>query len=190
MRIRKPILTFSLILLISAMACRLPIPGAISPTPTPTAPPANPSQSESIESLAATVEAQLSNPGPFTVVFSEQQLTDAFTDALTQERDYGFTEPKIELRDGQILLTGKMDLNLVSAAANITLEPSVNDGQLQIAIKSATVGGVPLPDNVQSEISEQANKLITKILTVKTPNLRLESVQAQDGLLTISGSNP
>jgi hypothetical protein len=100
-----------------------------------------------------------------------------------------FTEPQILLRNGQMLLYGKINRGMFGAnmliTMNVTIDPT--SGMPKIEIASADFGPVPAPEGVNSAISAIIDEAFTGSMGPVATGFRLESITIADGIMTLTG---
>lgn len=180
----KPIITLLVLLLLSGLACSLP--GRGTPTAVPTLIPTMDPQV--LEGQLATAAAGLNETGKINISFTEQQITTLVAQALAQHTDsLPFTEPQVSLQNGQMVISGKVEIGSIATDAKIVFEPAVQNGQFRVNILSANVGSLPLPDSALQQISDTMNENLTQFISVEGRDIEIETVAIADGLLTLTG---
>lgn len=183
MRQRK-ILLMILLLVAAALACNFN--RAVS-TPAPTVP----VSTEAVESLETAVgeafrEAQTS--GTIELEITEAQLTSLVAFEL-EERGAGYiTNPQIFLQDGQVQMTAKVVRQGLSASARVVLKVQIDPvGRPVFDVISANIGPLPLPGDIIAEIEERINLAFQQQLNSLAPNLTIESIVIDNGVMSITG---
>jgi uncharacterized protein YpmS len=182
---KKPIIALVLLLLIAGLACSLPARGGGTSTPVPTLVPTIDPQV--LADQLATVSAGFQETGQINTSLTEQQITSIVAQALAQQPDLPVTEPQVSLQNGQMILTGKVKVGLVTTEAKIVFEPSVQNGEFQVTILSANFGSLPLPESALQQISDTMNQNLNQFISVEGRAIEIESVTIADGLLTLTG---
>jgi hypothetical protein len=180
----KPIITLLVVLLIAGLACSLP--GRGTPTVTPTLIPTLDAQV--LEGQLATAVAGFNGTGPINLSLNEQQITSLVAQALAQQPDIPVTEPQVTLQNGQMILTGNVEIGSISTEVKVVFEPTVQNGQFRVNILSANFGSLPLPDSALQQISDTMNENLTRFISANGRSIEVESVAIADGLLTLTGT--
>jgi len=180
---KRPILAFVLILLAAGLACS--IPGRTAPTPTPIL--AATMDPKILEGQMATSIAKFNETGQLDIAFTEQQVTSYVAQEIAKQPDTPITEPQISLQNGQIILTGKFKVGILTTEASMVFEPYVLDGKLQVTFVSAKFGSVPIPDVLLKQITQAANDNLSQYITVDGQSVEIQSVRIDAGRLELTG---
>ncbi len=175
-------LLFLILLVIAALACNAP--GLFSPTPIPVS-------TEAAGELIATLTSITPGPsGEVSVTLTQEQLTSYVATELEKSPEVPITSPQIALDNGQITLTGTLDLEGIVADSEIVMEPTVNGaGGLDVTIVSAKFGPLPVPQDILSEASTViGDALAEEINREAGVDLTLTSLSIDDGTMTAEGT--
>lgn len=186
-----PLIVLSAILLSSGIACNLPSTH-IGPQPPTSAP------TPSDDALASFKEKwrslNLSTPdGPFSVTFTEAELTSAMNQAVEQRSAQGadvpISDPRVVLKDGKLYIYAQLQMDVTEAGGLIITVPSINEsGSVDVTIESAEFGPIDIdPTNLQN-LAEEIEKAINEPLLASPLNIRLTQIDVADGDMTISGT--
>ncbi len=181
----KKMITFLLLLILTSLACSLPFRG--SATVEPTSIPVSTAAAGEVEDQMATAAAELEVNGQVSVILTDTQLTSYIAQKLALNEDSPLTNPQVILQNGQIEVTGKATIGILTAPATIILEPYANQGNLGITIKEAKLGSVPLPQSTLDSISQTLNENLNDLITIRGDKFYLETIAISDGSLTLSG---
>ena len=188
---RTAAILFSLLLL-SALACSLPSAVAkptTVPTATSTRVPPSTQDVDQLQKEVATASANLAAHGDLKITVTEQQLTAFVLDGLAKNPDIPLTEPQIELQNGQILLSGKTTVAMLTVPAQLVLKPFAENGILKVSVISAKFGSVPIPENSLTQITNMINSNLNESFVVDGKQINIESIQVSEGKMTITGKS-
>lgn len=127
--------------------------------------------------------------GVITVQLTEAQLTSFIAQRLAQQTNPPFTEPQILLRNGQMLMYGKITRGWFSAnlliTMNVSVDPVTNMPKIEIA--SADFGPLPAPAGINQAMSALIEEAFTGSFGPVAVGFRLETISIADGVMTITG---
>jgi len=181
----KKITILFVILILASLACSLPTRTA--PTDEPTVPVSTEAAGEA-ESVLATAAAELRTSGKISVTLTETQLTSYIAQRIAAQPDSPIKDPQVILQNGEIEITGKASVGILSANASIILEPFANNGNLGVTIREARFGSVPVPDSTIESLSQTLNQNLNDLITIQGEKFYLETIEIGDGTLTLSGT--
>jgi hypothetical protein len=112
-------------------------------------------------------------------------------DKLAQQANPPFTEPQILLRNGQMLMYGKITRGWFTANMLITMNVGVDEltGQPKIEIASADFGPFPAPEGLTAAMSAIIAEAFTGSFGPVAVGFRLESIAITDSIMTLTGRN-
>jgi hypothetical protein len=182
-----------LALLLTTLACNMP--GARLGGPEPPAQVATAS-AESLESFDDKWrDLNLSTPaGPFTITFTEAELSSALAEAIRQaEADGGedipIQNPGVVLQDGVINLYGQISTNTFEANGLIVAVPTIGpDGLVDIQISSAEFGPVELEPALLNTLVESIERSINEPIQSSPFDIILTTITIAGGQMTIDGT--
>jgi hypothetical protein len=127
--------------------------------------------------------------GIISLQITESQLTAFMADKMTQQANPPFTDPQVFLRNGQMLMYGKITRGWFTANMLIVMNVSVDEatGQPKIEIASADFGPFPAPEGINSAMTAIISEAFTGTLGPVAVGFRLESVAIADGIMTMTG---
>jgi hypothetical protein len=189
----KPIGMSLFALLFSALACNMPGPrigGPEKPTQAPTP------SAESLESFNDKWrDLNLATPdGPFSMTFTEAELSSALADALQEAKvdggqDIPIENPSVVLKDGTINLYGQVSINTFQANGLIVAVPSIGqDGLIHIQISSVEFGPIDLDPSLLDTLVSNIEQSINAPIQSSPFNIVLTSITIADGEMTIDGT--
>ncbi len=127
--------------------------------------------------------------GVITVQLTEAQLTSFIAQRLAQQTNPPFTEPQILLRNGQMLMYGKITRGWFSAnlliTMNVSVDPTTNMPKIEIA--SADFGPLPAPAGINQAMSALIEEAFTGSFGPVAVGFRLETISIADGVMTVTG---
>ena len=155
-----------LALFLALLACGMPSPNLGGPTAPDFAP------QPSSDALASFNDKwrslNLATPdGPFTITFTEAELTSALARAIEEdassENPIPISNPSIVLQDDQILMYGTIQLEIAHARGLIKASPSIGEnGLVSIDITSAEFGPIAVDaaviDTLESRVAKAINE--------------------------------
>jgi len=171
---------------LAVLACS-PSLGLGAPTP-PASPIAVSSEAAGqVDGLWATAVAGSKN-GQLTVVMTEAQLTSYAALKLTNDANSPITDPQIFLRNGKMVLYGKVKANNITLPAALTLSvvPSPT-GAVSVTIDNADVGPMPVPSSLRDTLADNINQLIAQNAGAGNTGFKVTDVAIGDGQLTVTG---
>jgi uncharacterized protein YpmS len=185
---KKPIIVFTILLILAGLACSLPGRAASTPTPVPTLIPTVDPQA--LADQLATASAEFDKTGLVNLTFSEQQITTFVAQALAKQPDIPFSEPQVSLQNGQITLNAKVVVGKISGKGTLVFEPLVEDGKMNISVLSAKFGAIPFPSSALEQITRTINQNISDYITVEGRSVQIESITIENGTMTVTGKAP
>ncbi len=122
--------------------------------------------------------------GTVRVALTDAQLT-ALAAPYFPQSALGFTvsDPKVNAASGKLVLNAKAQSFLGTGALVATATPTVNDGRLVVRIDSVTLGSMAVPQAVSDQFASQLQAAIDSAIG---PRLRVTTVSAESGVLTVS----
>jgi len=181
-KIQTRVFLILLLLAFTTIACRLNIGG---PKPDQEILVSPDSADQIIENLNSVSENTLEG-GPFALTFTQDQLTSY----LAYEVDtsaYGITNPKVLLEDGQIVVYGQLEQNLITADIKLILKPYIDpSGVLNMDLASVDLGPIPAPDSLLSSLSNTIDQSLQQAFVEIPDGYQITSIEIVDGVMTIS----
>lgn len=185
----KRIFPVLLVLIFLSLACSMPISAVNKPAPTNT--PSDVSVSTQavgdLQSNLSTAVTELGANGSTTLTITEEQLTSYLAVAVLNQKDVQVSNVQVRLQNGQMEMTGKATLSVISAPASLIFSPYVEQEQLKVKVQSANFGGIDVPDNVLQQITQTINDNINSMLVVDGTSIKVSSVSIANGAMTITG---
>ena len=171
---------------LATLACG-PSLGLGAPTPPASPIPVSSEAAGQVDGLWATAVAGSTN-GQVTVVMTEAQLTSYAALKLTDVANAPITEPQIFLRNGKLVLYGKIKANNITLPAALTLSvvPTAS-GSVSVTIDNADVGPLPLPSSLRATLADNINQAIDQNLGPANVAFKVTEIVIGDGKLTVTG---
>ena len=173
-------------LFLATLACSIFIGGPEYPSESV------PASTEQVATMKAQIEQSFldgAESGAVTVQMTESQLTSYIAAKLEAQTDPPFTDPQVLLRNGQMLIYGKVTQGYFYANMLITLNVGVDPatGLPSITIASADFGPVDAPQGINKAISSIIEEAFTGSLGPVATGLRIETITITDGVMTFTG---
>lgn len=98
------------------------------------------------------------------------------------------TNPQIYLQDGQIQIFGTAQKGYFQATISVVLSAHINeDGSLNIALSSADLGPLPVPDGFTDTITSLIEEAFTGSIGPIATGLRVTSISISEGQIILTG---
>ncbi len=173
-------------LLAASLACNFP--GAGKPAtqePVAVSSQAVTDLQQNLESAAATA----ASGGAVSLVITEGQLTSLAAIELQSLQEPRIENIQILLRDGQIQVSGKLFQGDLSANLKMALTVSIGaDGLPKTQAVSASLGPIPIPDSLLSQLTDEMDRLLASQLSQNGQTVVVQSITISDGVMAITGS--
>ncbi|MBL8099050.1 MAG: hypothetical protein JNK81_07695 [Anaerolineales bacterium] len=186
---KKQNLTFTIFivsLVLASMACAISAGGPDYPEQTVPV-----SQDEALNMQNIIEQAIISGAetGIITVQLTEAQLTSFMAERLAKQANPPFTDPQVLLRNGQMLMYGKITRGWFTAnmliTMNVTVDPVTGGPKIEIA--SADFGPFPAPEGINQAMSAVIEEAFTGSFGPVAVGFRLETITIADGIMTLTG---
>ncbi len=132
--------------------------------------------------------------GPFSITFSEAELTSAVNIGIAQQEDDSGTAAPIHnvqvvLRDGAIGIYGQVGSDALAVNGTLTVIPSIGaDGLVHITITDVQFGPVQLDQSMLDEMRSRVEQSINEPIQASPFHIVLNAITIASGELTISGT--
>lgn len=186
MKPKNHIYLFFAILATASLACGVNVGGPEYPAQPVSASPAD---AQALRDMIAQAMITGAETGVITLSITESQLTGFIAERLSQQTNPPFTDPQIQLRDGQMKLYGKISQGYFTANMLIAMNVAIDEvsGQPKISITSADFGPFPVPEGLNSAISAIIDEAFTGSFGPVAVGFRLQDVTIADGIMTVTG---
>lgn len=178
-------LLFALIVILFLMiSCQLPGGGA-----TRAELPEIHDPTQSAAEVVSSVATQLAgNSKEFQVTLTESQINTLLSQELGKQKEPVLTNPQVDLKQDQMILLGQIEQNIIKINVRIVLEPAIDDkGVPNVAVVEADLGGIPVPQAMNTMISELFKNIILNAVSESGQNVKLETLSVSEDTLSISG---
>lgn len=172
-------------LMLAALACNL---GASRTEATPTALPASPDSPGDLgQSVEATLEGMPSG-AQVELEISEQELTALVAEEMESQDENPIQDPEVQLREGQIRFLATVERQGFGLPAEVVMSVQPDErGRPDFDVLSATIGPLPVPGSVTSELESGLNETFAAEIESRAPNTHIESIVISEGVMTITG---
>lgn len=197
MKLSKFIIFASGMLVLAVLACTAPAYQNVSGPQAPSDVPQ--SSDEALQSFNDKWrELNLATPnGPFSVTFSEAELTSAMSEVLVEAEVNGtesipVSSVQIDLRDGYMYVYGQLDVDPIEVNGLITVQPNLgDDGWVNLDVVSFDFGALEVDPSLLSELTTAAEQSLNAQIQASQLDINLTGVYISDGSLTLNGTiNP
>lgn len=169
-------------LLSATLACGGPLPVG---GPTPTYEPV-PVSSEAAQSLEDKFNSLGVASGEVTVSITESELTSYVEQQLAAQPESAFSNPQVYLRDGKIKMFVTVNTGNLKANALIILNATIEDNKMKLTVDSASLGPVPVPQNVLDSLTSTLNDRLLALASDMPAGVGLKSISIADGAMTVT----
>jgi hypothetical protein len=161
--------------------------GALTAAPPAPVPSASPPTAQLAQADRALQQAQQSGKSVAVMLtFSDAELTATARDDLpTSYSGFTLSDPAVRIETGTLTLTAQARLGPLGGPLVVTGRPTVSSGKAALTLETATVAGVPLPDQMRESIDSSIELAIASLVPAK---LHLTSIVARPGVLTIQAT--
>jgi uncharacterized protein YpmS len=169
-------------IVLPALACNMP--GLFGPTPIPVS-------TEAAGELIATLTSITPGPeGDISVTMTQEQLTSFVALELAKTPEVPLSNPQIALDNGEITLTGTLNVEGFQADSEIVMEAAIGpSGKPQVEILSAKFGPLPIPAEILAEASAVVGDVLAEEINRQAGvDVSLTSLTIDDGVLTAEGT--
>lgn len=180
-------------LLLASLACNMPSPRLGGPeAPVQAATPS----AESLESFDDKWrDLNLATPaGPFSMTFTEAELSSALAEAIRQAEADGaqnipIQNPGVVLKDGVINVYGQITTQAFQADGLIVAVPTIGqDGLIHIQIKSVEFGPIELDPALLNSVVANIESSINEPIQASPFDITLTTITIASGQMTIEGT--
>lgn len=182
----KNLILILVMLVLATTACSISAGGPDYPAQTV------PVTTDEAQSLRNQIEQAIlsgAETGIITMQITESQLTSFIAERLAQQTNPPFTDPQILLRNGQMLMYGKVTRGWITANMLITMNVIIDpvSGAPKIEIASADFGPFPAPEGLNNALSALIDEAFTGSFGPVAVGFRLETITIADGIMTFTG---
>lgn len=180
------------VLTLGTIACNMPGPKLTGPQPPADAPTPSDDALESFNDKWR--DLNLATPyGPFSITFTEAELTSAFDAAIQQSIEQGqdvpIKDPRVVLDDGLLYVYAVLELDVTQASGLITARPSIGeDGLVKLTVESVEFGPVDIDPSMLDSLADEIARSINSQILASPFDITLNQVTSENGELTITGT--
>jgi len=180
---RTYLLVLTIVVLVAAsFACNLPRRARVTPTPIPL----NSSSVEELATEVAAAAAAAASGDSIVLEFTEEQLTTAAALELQSQGEARISDVQVFLRDDMIRITGTANQNGFDLPLSIALRVTADvQGLPHSQIVEAKVGPLSLPQSMIDQFTTGFDQLLTARFTEEAGDLVIDSINIDDGKMTI-----
>jgi uncharacterized protein YpmS len=176
------------VLLLSSMACNFARRAVISPTPTPVPVQVTPLSPATLVSTLEAAATAFKENKPVTLSVTEADINSLAASKLEEMGEEMIQDPYVSLRDGKIIVTGKVTQSGITFDATISVVPAVTaDGRLSLSIESARISSFPVPDSMLESLSSELDNLMNSNLGSDLDKVFIEKIEIINGTITVTG---
>lgn len=176
-------------LILSTLACNAPL-GVSSKLPEVIQP-----SDEALASFRSKWRAlNLATPnGPFTLTFTEAELTAAVDAAIREAEangaDIPFEQVQVRLTEGTVNVYGTVPMQPLSFSGTITIVPTIGpSGLVEITITRTEFGPLEFESTTFEQLATAVEQSINVPIVASPFHITLSAITINDGELTISGA--
>ncbi|MGB5846252.1 MAG: hypothetical protein WBG94_17550 [Anaerolineales bacterium] len=119
---------------------------------------------------------------------TENQLASLMEDELEQRVGDQITNLQVYLQNGQIQILGDLNTQGISAPAKVVFDVSIDPvGRPILSIISSSIGPFPIPGDLVAEVEVLINKAFQEKVLTLAPNMHIDNIVIQEGIMTIYG---
>ena len=131
--------------------------------------------------------------GPFTMTFTETELTSAVDAALQDAQANGEPVPvenlQVFLRDGTITVYGQAQFDPLTVTGQVGLVPSVTpDGQVALTLVSVDFGPLEVDEALLDQLIARLERSINEPIQTSPLRITLTNIVVADGEITLLGT--
>ena len=186
MKNKRKIFSFLTVLLLAALACNLNLGGPETPEET-----IKISEDEAKSLVEAWEDAfnTARETGVVSLSLTQDQMTSFLALSMSKQETALLTDPRVILRDGEMEIVGSYDTGTIKANVGIVMSVNVDElGQPRIEVISGNVGPLPVPPELLTGVSEVVNQSLTGQIGTMATGFTLETIDINDGSLSINGT--
>ena len=119
---------------------------------------------------------------------TESQLLTMMEERLEQQIGDQITNLAVYLRSEQIQILGDVNTQGISAPVKVAIDVSVDPvGRPSLEVISANIGPFPVPGDLVAEIESLMNTAFQQKVIEMAPNMHIDDIVIQNGVMTIYG---
>ncbi len=134
----------------------------------------------------------LSNAKPGETVnlsLTENDLTQILASQAPSSGNFVVHDPRVILQNGQMQVYGQAVTSAVTANFKATLDVIVGPGgKISTQVVDANFGNIPVPGNLRQQMTDYLNQSLSNALGPAQSQFKVNSIQINDGYMTINGT--
>jgi uncharacterized protein YpmS len=131
---------------------------------------------------------QIDPQGKLRIVLTEAQITSMISEELSSQENPALQEPQVALRDGQMVLTGKVQQSGLNADLEMVMEVgATSDGKPDVSVVSASVGMFSLPQSMLDDLSAQIKSAFESKIDQGIDKIYIDTITIAGGEMVIEG---
>ena len=174
-----------LVLFLVTIACQLNVGGPEMPAATIPVSEESAQQAENIIQDAVSNSVTTSN---LVFTLTEEQITSYVALRFKEQYSDYASDPQIYLQNNSIDIYGKVEQNAILATVHVGLTPGVDSsGNLTLEISTVDFGPFPVPSGFLDELANLIDKAINDLIYYEGKQIKINSIYAANGMITIEG---
>lgn len=138
--------------------------------------------------IPAQPDQELNIPEKAVLEITEEQLASIMKSEIDRRIGDQISNLQVSLRTGQIQITGDLATQGFSAPLEVVIEVEVDPvGRPVFNIVSSTVGPFPVPGDLIAEVEVLINQAFQEKINTMAPNLHIDRIIIQNGIMSIYG---
>lgn len=121
-------------------------------------------------------------PSSSRLVLGEAELTSRLRDAVSNQ----VGDLVVDCRPGMLVITGNLQRGAVRLPARVVVEPFVEGGLVSVRIRQASVGPLPLPQEVSGPLAQRAKQMLHQEQK-RIKGLVVDTVEVTDTEIVFTG---
>lgn len=119
---------------------------------------------------------------------TEGQLADLMQKEINQRIGIQISDLQVFLRSGQIQILGDLDTQGISAPVEVDIDVDIDPvGRPNLNIISSSIGPFPVPGDLITEVEVLINEAFKEKIHSLAPNLHIENIVIENGIMAIYG---
>jgi len=122
------------------------------------------------------------------IIVTEAELTGLMEEELQQRIGDQISNLQVDLQSEQIQILGDVNTQGIAAPVKVVIDVSVDPvGRPTLNIISSNIGPFPVPGDLVAEIEVLINKAFQEKVIALAPNMNIDDIVIQNGIMTIYG---
>ena len=169
-----------MVLIFLNLSCQFPGYGAKSSDPT-----------QSAGDIVDSVVTQFAgDTNGFSVTITESQINSLVLQALGSQAEAFLINPKVDLKQGQMILSGQIKQSIVVINVRVVLEPYIDENGLpKMKLVEADLGPLPVPEGMNQQLSDIFEPIILQVVSGYGQNVKLQTITVSEDAMTLTGQH-